>query len=661
MTLRLLKKRQTTVQTSKRAKLAKLVLYLAGASVSMGMVGELAAQQPASTGRQVNSPSYPGQLRPVPKAGFERSTGPATRSQHQSRDLSWRKSTSPPHGLETPVPKATSLQLMRTSPTTQGQSVIRQVSGESMTTPSHNTTLQSYSSRRNYAGSGLQLAKTAPTLHSINGVGNRATSQIQPLNTNVPTSDVSNAAWNGSPPANAGPEPNYFADPFSDNPPTASLNLPTIPSPAMVRQESSAHPRSRHAESMPMELRPANGLRNNIAQLELPTTGPPAAVRPNPVPPAKPRAVPPAELKAVPELRIPTQAAPLELAPPQAKTAPVLPRQAPQIAPPAVPALPPRDEPATPPAANPVESKPGTSLGEIMKKRSPSDQGTELKTPSTDTAPSLRGETVPPSKPFSEQIRNADQIDRDRLNRDEKSKRRYGIGEDVLEDLPFSCEDFRKRIASQTIDQVSLDISPPYRPDEMDEKRYQGLKEEFDEKQSIRTWHDRDGNALTTGRLNDLAYEKAVVETNDGSKDTLPINQLSEGDIAYIADNWGLPKECLIEQVAYTPRKWTPSTMTWKASNLCHHPLYFEDVNLERYGHTRGPLLEPVVQSAHFFANIAILPYKMGVHCPSECQYALGYYRPGNCSPWIKPPVPISARGAIAQAATMTGMFWLIP
>ena len=102
-------------------------------------------------------------------------------------------------------------------------------------------------------------------------------------------------------------------------------------------------------------------------------------------------------------------------------------------------------------------------------------------------------------------------------------------------------------------------------------------------------------------------------------------------------------------------------TMTWKASNLCHTPLYFEDVNLERYGHTHGPLLEPVVQSAHFFANIAVLPYKMGVHCPSECQYALGYYRPGNCAPWINPPVPISARGAISQAAVMTGLFWLVP
>jgi hypothetical protein len=122
-----------------------------------------------------------------------------------------------------------------------------------------------------------------------------------------------------------------------------------------------------------------------------------------------------------------------------------------------------------------------------------------------------------------------------------------------------------------------------------------------------------------------------------------------------------LPKECLIEQIAATPRQWTPMTMTWKASNLCHTPLYFEDVNLERYGHTRGPLLEPFAQSAHFFGNILVLPYKMGVHSPRECQFALGYYRPGNCAPWIKPPVPISARGAIAQAATMTGLFWLIP
>jgi hypothetical protein len=265
--------------------------------------------------------------------------------------------------------------------------------------------------------------------------------------------------------------------------------------------------------------------------------------------------------------------------------------------------------------------------------------------------------------------RAADEADRDRLESErsmDDDDRDEGVGrfeddERYRTTETFSCSEFRQRIAEQTIDKVSLDISPPYRPDEFDMKRYERLKADFDEKQVIRQWRSVDGRELASGRLRDLAYEKAVIETEQGAMEELQINRLSEADIAYITENWGLPRECLIEQVAYTPRTWCATTMTWKASNLCHTPLYFEDVNLERYGHTHGPVLEPVVQSAHFFASIAVLPYKMGVHCPHECQYPLGYYRPGNCAPWITPAVPLSARGAIAQAATMTGLFWLIP
>ncbi|MDA8743932.1 hypothetical protein N9N28_04790 [Rubripirellula amarantea] len=233
--------------------------------------------------------------------------------------------------------------------------------------------------------------------------------------------------------------------------------------------------------------------------------------------------------------------------------------------------------------------------------------------------------------------------------------------EELTKSKGLSCTDFRDQIRKRTIDQVSLDISAPYRPDEIDEERYEKLKAKFDEAQAIRQWRNIEGMPLASGRLRDLAYEKAVIETEYGSLETLPINGLSEADLAYINENWGLPQECLLEQVAYVPRSWTPATMTWKASNLCHNPLYFEDVNLERYGHTHGPVLEPIVQTAHFFGNIAVLPYKMGVHGPTECQYSLGYYRPGNCAPWIKPPVPLSLRGAYSQAAVMTGMFWLIP
>ncbi|MEM6690287.1 MAG: hypothetical protein AAF664_12710 [Planctomycetota bacterium] len=225
----------------------------------------------------------------------------------------------------------------------------------------------------------------------------------------------------------------------------------------------------------------------------------------------------------------------------------------------------------------------------------------------------------------------------------------------------ISCEDFRRRITESTIDQISLDISPPYRPDEIDVARYEKLKAKFDAAQEDRQWRNVDGTPLARGRLQDLAYENAVIETEFGTTKQLPINQLSEADLAYISDNWGLPQTCLLEQVAYQPRAWQCMAMTWKASNLCHKPLYFEDVNLERYGHTRGPILEPLYQSAHFFANIAVLPYKMGVHSPCECQYALGYYRPGSCAPWIKPAIPISAKGAINQALSISGYFWYIP
>ncbi len=233
--------------------------------------------------------------------------------------------------------------------------------------------------------------------------------------------------------------------------------------------------------------------------------------------------------------------------------------------------------------------------------------------------------------------------------------------EEIRRSFAFSCDEFRKSIAEATIQKVSLDISPPFRPDVIELDEFEKLKNKFDESQEVREWRSIDGRKLGRGKLIDLAYEKVVIETEFGTQEELPINRISEADLAYLSKNWGLPQECLIEQTAYVPRNWRASTVTWKASNLCHKPLYFEEVNLERYGHTAGPFAQPIVSTAHFFVNIAVLPYKMGVHAPNECQYTLGYYRPGDCAPWIVPPVPISLRGGLYQAAAVTGAFWLIP
>ena len=74
----------------------------------------------------------------------------------------------------------------------------------------------------------------------------------------------------------------------------------------------------------------------------------------------------------------------------------------------------------------------------------------------------------------------------------------------------------------------------------------------------------------------------------------------------------------------FKPRSWQFTTYTWKASALCHKPLYFEDEALERYGHSHGPVCEYGASFVHFFGDLALLPYQVGVETPCECIYDLG-------------------------------------
>jgi len=108
-------------------------------------------------------------------------------------------------------------------------------------------------------------------------------------------------------------------------------------------------------------------------------------------------------------------------------------------------------------------------------------------------------------------------------------------------------------------------------------------------------------------------------------------------------------------------RNWSCVTYNWKASGLCHKPLYFEQVAVERYGHSAPTLVQDVLCGAHFFASIPALPYMMGLCPPDECQYSLGYYRPGNCAPYLIDPIPLSLRAGLFQAAAIAGGILIIP
>jgi len=68
-----------------------------------------------------------------------------------------------------------------------------------------------------------------------------------------------------------------------------------------------------------------------------------------------------------------------------------------------------------------------------------------------------------------------------------------------------------------------------------------------------------------------------------------------------------------------------------------------------------GPWVQPLASAANFFLTFPILPYKMGLEMPNECIYTLGYYRPGDCAPYLFDPLPISVRGAARAGSFRPG------
>ena len=121
------------------------------------------------------------------------------------------------------------------------------------------------------------------------------------------------------------------------------------------------------------------------------------------------------------------------------------------------------------------------------------------------------------------------------------------------------------------------------------------------------------------------------------------------------------PAECALGQSEFRERDWPQVTYLWKASAVCHKPLYFEQVAAERYGHSAGPVLQPLISGAHFFTSVVVLPYKMGLRTPNECVYVLGYYRPGNCAPRMLPGIPFSPRAGLFQAGAVVGLAAALP
>lgn len=100
----------------------------------------------------------------------------------------------------------------------------------------------------------------------------------------------------------------------------------------------------------------------------------------------------------------------------------------------------------------------------------------------------------------------------------------------------------------------------------------------------------------------------------------------------------------------------------WAASNIHYYPLYFQDVSLERYGHSHHPLVQPFVSVGKFSGQFLALPYSMTMAPPRMKTYPLGYLPPGDVgNPKLYYQVPFNAKAAMVTAGVYTGWVFLIP
>ncbi|MCA9066317.1 MAG: hypothetical protein KDA96_24790 [Planctomycetaceae bacterium] len=128
-------------------------------------------------------------------------------------------------------------------------------------------------------------------------------------------------------------------------------------------------------------------------------------------------------------------------------------------------------------------------------------------------------------------------------------------------------------------------------------------------------------------------------------------------------DERALPEDFFdhVDRGEYQPRQSNAVVLQWAPTNLWHHPLYFEDPALERYGHTYHPIVQPFASTGRFMTQLAGLPYQMSLNPMHSRQYPLGWYRPGEYAPKKLYQIPYNQDAAVAEIATIAGLILIFP
>ncbi len=120
------------------------------------------------------------------------------------------------------------------------------------------------------------------------------------------------------------------------------------------------------------------------------------------------------------------------------------------------------------------------------------------------------------------------------------------------------------------------------------------------------------------------------------------------------------PEEQPLSRAPYQGRQWPPSIEIVEPAYVCHHRLYFEQINSERLGWSVG-FLQPAVSALHFYWDAFLLPYHLATLPGKEFDCSAGKCFPGDPAPLALYPPMLSVTGVLAETAVLTTGFFVFP
>lgn len=108
------------------------------------------------------------------------------------------------------------------------------------------------------------------------------------------------------------------------------------------------------------------------------------------------------------------------------------------------------------------------------------------------------------------------------------------------------------------------------------------------------------------------------------------------------------------------PRNFQQTVTSKQPSYVVYQPLYFQQINHERYGWEFG-VFQPIVSTGQFYGDVLLFPYKFAANPPWWCDTNAGYALPGDPVPLRFLTTPFSWRGVIGEAGVAVGGAALFP